>query len=112
MPLGSIYETGTVAVANGSVTVVGTSVFWRDVMEGDHLIISGLLSLIASADTAANTITLLKPYAGASDGAATYQIAKMSWLRYDPSIVMYQVRSLLSKISDSNTSLIYYTVGT
>ena len=112
MPLGSIYDTGTVAVTNGSATVVGTGVFWSDVLMGDHLVIAGLISLIDSVDTGANTITLMKPYGGASNGAATYQIAKMSWLRYDPSIVMMQVRDLLSKMSDSNTALIYYTVGT
>jgi hypothetical protein len=112
MPIGGVYDTGTVSVVNGSTSVLGTGVFWSDVLEGDHLIIAGLVSLIASVDTGANTITLMKPYGGATNGTAAYQIAKMSWLRYDPSTVMYQVRDFLSKISDTNTALIYYTIGT
>jgi hypothetical protein len=112
MPIGGVYDTGTVAVVNGSATVVGTGVFWPDVLEGDHLLIAGLVSLVLSVNTGTNTITLMKPYAGASNAAATYQLVKMSWLRYDPSTVMIQVRDFLSRIKDSNTGLFYYTVGT
>jgi hypothetical protein len=112
MPIGGVYDTGTVAVTNGSATVVGTGVFWPDVLEGDHLIVAGLISLIASVDTGTNTITLLKPYLGATNAAATYQLVKMSWLRYDPSTVMYQTRDMLSRMKDSNTGLFYYTTGT
>jgi hypothetical protein len=112
MPIGGVYDTGTVAVTNGSATVVGTGVFWPDVLEGDHLIIAGLVSLVASVNTGTSTITLLKPYLGASNAAAAYQLVKMSWLRYDPSTVMYQTRDMLSRIKDSNTGLFYYTVGT
>ena len=111
MPIGGVYDTGTVAVTNGSPTVVGTGVFWPDVLEGDHLVIAGLLSLVLSVDTGTNTITLMKPYQGASNATAAYQLVKMSWLRYDPSTVMYQVRDMLSRINDSNTGLFYYTVG-
>jgi hypothetical protein len=110
--IGGIYDTGTVAVVNGSTTVVGTGTFWPDVLEGDHLVIGGLLSLIASADSGTSTITLMKPYGGTTNATASYQIVKMSWLRYDPSTVMFNVRDFLSKIDESNTGLIYYTTGT
>ena len=110
MPLGGIYDTGTISVINGSATVVGTGVFWPDVLEGDHLHVDGWVLLVESVDTGTNTITLMKPYPGTTWATATYQLVKMSWLRYDPSTVMFQVRALLAKLNDAG--LIYYTTGT
>lgn len=72
----AVYAEGSVAVASGSTTVTGTGTAWTSVMAGRYLHVAGASAplLIASVDTANQTLTLSSAYADLSDRFAAYAI--------------------------------------
>jgi hypothetical protein len=109
MALGQIYNTGTVTVTNGSVTVTGAGVIWNDVIDGDTLQVGTTQAFILSVDTGLTVITLKAPWAGTTAASAPYMILKNSWERYDPAITQSWVRDMLQKI---NAAGVIYSVAT
>jgi hypothetical protein len=99
--LGGTYNTGTVSVTNGATSVVGTSVMWSDIEEGDWLWVGGVVSIIDSVDPSLVILTLKDPWPGGTNAAANYRITKMSWLRYEPALVGSRLKALLDALSST-----------
>ena len=104
------YKTGTVIVRNGEREVVGANTDWlvNDIKQGDIFTAGGQIYEIA--DVVGNTsLTLKKPYAGISDGAAEYAIIQRAGeviqaelaLKLQQAITMFNTRDqLLSEIEE------------
>lgn len=109
---GGTYSTGSAIFLNGSVTVHGLGVMWNTIEQGDYIYSQGVLGLIDSVDTNNyDTITLMKPWQGASFSAdPEYVILKMSWARYDPAITQQKVRQLIALLEGAGIT--YYVTDT
>ena len=68
------YTTGTVTIANGGVTVVGSSTVWTSAMVGRHILLGSIWYPI-TVFTDATHITIELPYGQDDLSAATYVIA-------------------------------------
>ncbi len=77
MALISSYKTGTISIANDSVTVTGAGVNWTGIRAGDVFWAAGVDVAVASV-TGSAQITLAFPWSGPSLAAAAYEI------RYTP----------------------------
>jgi len=64
MPLGGVYNTGLASFTFGSLTVNGTGVLWNDVIEGDHILMGGLIGMVDSVNGGFNQITLKAVWPG------------------------------------------------
>lgn len=68
------YETGTVAVTNGSTAVTGTGTVWTAAMTGRRIRIAGDDEWYTFTRTGNTTGTLERNYEGTTDADATYSI--------------------------------------
>lgn len=101
---GGSYEFGTVTVTSGDVHVVGHTVTWADIVEGDWLTRDGLAVPIFSVDFDASTLELLIPWPG-STGTGSYAIMKMSWQRYEPALTQSLTREMLQNLQNAGVIL-------
>lgn len=78
------YRQGAVSVTFGSKTVTGVGTEWTEVMPGRYVHVDGARTAyeIESIDLAAQTLTLVDEYRGASDAFATYAIWPTRARRY------------------------------
>src|SRR5262245_31591517 len=104
MAIGGIYNAGTVTVSTGGVIVVGVGTLWtvNKIEIGDWLFIGGQVGGIAEV-TDDTHLSLETPWVGTLPSAATYFIAKMSWLRYDPALTQKKLRELLDELEAQGT---------
>lgn len=104
MPLGDIYQTGTVSTTNADATVEGSGVLWSDVMEGDEFRIgSTALPILSVTDN--DTLELAAPWPGSTASGQAYMIEKRSVLRLDAAASMAEFRHLVSDLVDAGQFL-------
>lgn len=101
---GGSYSFGTVTVTGADAHVVGHTVTWTDVVEGDWLTKDGLAVPILSVDFDASTLELLIPWPG-STSTGTYAIMKMSWQRYEPALTGSLTREMLENLRNAGVIL-------
>ena len=70
----ALYDTGTVAVTNGSASITGTDTVWTAAMTGRFFRVDGRNEYYTFTRTAATTGTLDRVYEGDDDTDATYRI--------------------------------------
>ncbi|MGA9769175.1 MAG: hypothetical protein WBV94_09050 [Blastocatellia bacterium] len=70
----AIYETGTVAVTQGSTAITGTGTVWTTGMTGRRFRIDGREEFYTFTRTGNGTGTTERTYEGEDDGAASYRI--------------------------------------
>jgi hypothetical protein len=106
---GGIYSTGTAFVNAGdtTVTILG-ALLTTQAIQGDLFVAGGVCSLVDSV-TDDETLELATGWAGGTLSGADYQLAKISWSRYDPAITQQQVRALLAVLTQA--SIIYSVSG-
>lgn len=73
LPLGALYNTGTITVTLNSDSVTGSGTVWTTSMKGQKLIVGSETYKIASVPNA-TTLTLTQPYQQASNSSLTYNI--------------------------------------
>lgn len=74
------YSTGTISAINGSATVTGAATGWTTALEGRQFYVGGQgpFYTITTVDAGAQTLTLERPFGGATTGAGTaYEIAQV-----------------------------------
>src|ERR1700693_5763672 len=108
---GGTYEVGTISVVHGSASVAGVGVVWADIEEGDWITdnTTGIGVVDAVTGIGLDGITLKTTWKGSTLVNATYQIVKMSWLRYEPAITQQKLRQLLVLLQSE--TIIYYVSG-
>ncbi|MFD2174337.1 hypothetical protein [Rhodobacter lacus] len=73
--MAAYYNTGTIAVTNGSTAVTGTGTSWAQIVRaGDQLIAPDGRSYVIAAVPSATSLTLSRAYLGATATAQTYDI--------------------------------------
>lgn len=103
------YATGTVSVAEGGTTVVGTGTIWSGVnaRAGDLLVVAGEPAALIT-DVVDVTHLTITPWAGADQSGSSYAIYKCSPLRYAGGQAMADVSKLLAVLNDAGP---YYNIG-
>lgn len=93
----TVYETGTATVTNASTAMAGQGTTWltSGITDGDIVVVNGLSCRVATVNS--NTsITLAKPWPGATSTAGTYEI------RFTPDAtrVLASARALIDMLSN------------
>lgn len=102
MAFGTVYATGTISVAVGSTSVIGTGVNWTGFEAGlDTLYAGGASALTLSGTT--TTLTLAQPWAGPALTNQPYALLANSPKRYDPTLAATKLQDLLDRLASAST---------
>lgn len=94
------YSTGTVAVANGATTVIGTGTTWSgtNARPGDDIVVDGHTVVVLDVTDPTHLVIDAWPYTTVSAGA-TYKIIKRSPLRFAGGDAMADVSTLVAALN-------------
>lgn len=98
LSLNEPYRSGKASVAHGSTDVTGVGDSWvQTIEEGDLFYAQGFIAYIAEQPTQTGELKLDVPWEGPTLSNDDYVIYRISWKRYDPSIMQVKLRQLLAK---------------
>src|SRR5258708_1670168 len=94
------YSTGTVAVANGATTIIGTGTIWSgvNVRPGDDIVIAGHIVNVVDVTDTTHLVIDAWPYTTVTAGTA-YKVYQRSPLRFVGGQAMADVSTLISMLN-------------